>query len=120
MKHVPSTEPTDYKDEPRIICPAAENFTWSRMHQRNNFVHCTRNNIPEKMFILHTCHKGKAVPQHTHEGAGGERMYNSYSFMALDGGEWSESLPHFTPGERTLVPLDSRLDGPQSWSGHRG
>jgi hypothetical protein len=31
--------------------------------------------------------RGKAVPQHTYGGAGGERMYISYSFTtsALDG-----------------------------------
>jgi hypothetical protein len=32
--------------------------------------------------------KGKAVPQHTYGGTGGERRYSSYSFTtsALDGG----------------------------------
>jgi hypothetical protein len=35
--------------------------------------------------------KGKAVPQHRFGGAGGKRMYSSYSFTTsiLDGGEWS-------------------------------
>jgi hypothetical protein len=38
--------------------------------------------------------KSKVVPQHTKQ-AQGERSYSSYSFMtsALDGGEWSASLP---------------------------
>jgi hypothetical protein len=31
-----------------------------------------------------TC-KGKAVPQHTYEGAGGEMRYNSYSLMTSCG-----------------------------------
>jgi hypothetical protein len=39
--------------------------------------------------------KGKAVPQHAYGGAGGKRMYSSYSFTtsALDGGDWSASRP---------------------------
>jgi hypothetical protein len=38
--------------------------------------------------------KGKAVPQHTYEGAGG-KDYSSYSFTtsALDGSEWPASCP---------------------------
>jgi hypothetical protein len=40
-------------------------------------------------------YKGKAVSQHTYGGAVEERMYSSYSFTtsALDGCEWSASLP---------------------------
>jgi hypothetical protein len=40
----------------------------------------------------------------------------------LDAGEWSVSLPQprFTPGKDPWYPLDKRLGGPQSWSGHRG
>jgi hypothetical protein len=43
--------------------------------------------------------KGKAGPQHTYGGAGGEMMYSSYSFMtlALDGGEWSASPSRALP-----------------------
>jgi hypothetical protein len=46
-----------------------------------------------------------AVSQHTYGGAGGERMYSSYSFTtsALDGG-WVVSVTpqlHITPKERT-------------------
>jgi hypothetical protein len=52
--------------------------------------------------------KGKAVPQHTYEGAGGEE-YSSYSFTtsALDGSEWSASRLDraFTPEERTAGTL---------------
>jgi hypothetical protein len=40
---------------------------------------------------------------------------------ALDGGEWSASLPgRFTPKERALYPLDRRLGGFQSLSGRGG
>jgi hypothetical protein len=40
---------------------------------------------------------------------------------ALDGGEWSASLPgRFTPGKEPRYPLDRRLGGPQSRSGRRG
>jgi hypothetical protein len=51
--------------------------------------------------------------------AKGERKYSSYSFLTstLEGGEWSASRPG-----RSLprYPLDRRLRGPQSRSGHRG
>jgi hypothetical protein len=54
------------------------------------------------MFVpifLTITHIGKAVPQHTYGGAGGERMYSSYSFTtsALDGW-WVVSV---SPGGRT-------------------
>jgi hypothetical protein len=40
-----------------------------------------------------------------------------FLISALFGGEWSASRPgRFTP----RYPLDRRLGGPQSWSGHRG
>jgi hypothetical protein len=54
----------------------------------------------------------------------GEMRYNSYSFLtsALDGGEWSASRPgRALPwGKDPRYPLDRRLDGPQSRSGHKG
>jgi hypothetical protein len=42
--------------------------------------------------------------------------------LALDGGEWAASCPgSFTPKERApWYPLDRRLGGPQSRSGHSG
>jgi len=53
----------------------------------------------------------------------GERMYSPYSFTtsAIDGGEWSESRPGraLPPGKDPRCPLDRRLGGPQSRSGHR-
>jgi len=59
-----------------------------------------------------------------HEGVLGEWRYNSThsSTSALDGGEWSTSCPScFTPqGKTPWYPLDRRLDGPQSCSGHSG
>jgi hypothetical protein len=46
-----------------------------------------------------------------------------YSFLtlALDGGEWSASCPVsvLPPGKGPQSPLDRRLGGPQSWSGHK-
>jgi hypothetical protein len=55
---------------------------------------------------------------------GEERRYSSYSFTTsvLDGGEWSASRPGraLPPGKGPRYPLDRRLGGPQSRSGHRG
>jgi hypothetical protein len=50
------------------------------IHKINNF----NKIMPKKCFSLI---KYKAVPQHTHGGARGERRYSSYSFTtsALDG-----------------------------------
>jgi hypothetical protein len=59
-----------------------------------------------------------------HAGDKGERKYSSYSFLtsALNGGEWSASRPGraLAPGKDPRYPLDKRLVGPQSGSGHRG
>jgi hypothetical protein len=67
--------------------------------------------------------ESKAVSLY-HSGAKGDRRYSSYLFLtsALDGDEWSAShssraLPR---GKDSTHPLDRRLGGPQSWSGHRG
>jgi hypothetical protein len=53
----------------------------------------------------------------------GERKYSSYSFLTLtvDWGEWSASRPGraLPPEKDPRYPLDRRLDGPQSWSGHK-
>jgi hypothetical protein len=53
-----------------------------------------------------------------------DRKYNSNSFItsALDRGEWSETRTGraFPRVQDHRYPLDSRLGGPQSWSGHRG
>jgi hypothetical protein len=63
----------------------------------------------------------KKVLQHTYGGAGGGR-YRSYSFTAsaLDRGEWSASRPVRALAQDPRYPLDRRLGGPQSRSGHRG
>jgi hypothetical protein len=55
--------------------------------------------------------KGKAVPQHTHGGARGERMYSSYSFTtwAQDGGEWSASRPGRALPPGPTVQVRSRV-----------
>jgi hypothetical protein len=51
----------------------------------------------------------KAVPEHAYGGAGGERIYSSYSFTtsALDVGEWSASPPglNLPGGKRHLLPI---------------
>jgi hypothetical protein len=66
----------------------------------------------------------QSSPATRHGGAWGERRYCSYSFLtsALDGGEWSTSRPDraMPRGKDPRYPLYRRLDGPQSWSGHRG
>jgi hypothetical protein len=66
---------------------------------------------------------GKTVPEHTYGSAGGDRM-SSYSFTtsALDGDEWSGSRPGrpLPPGKDPRYPLDRRLGGSQSQSGHKG
>jgi hypothetical protein len=65
----------------------------------------------------------KAVPLHAMEALGGERKYNSYSFLtsAVDG----SGQPHapaviYPRGKNPRYPLYRRLGGPQSRSGHRG
>jgi hypothetical protein len=64
------------------------------------------------------------LSRYCHAGTTVERSYSYYSFFAsvLDGDEWSASRPghSLTPGKNTRYPLDRRLDGPQSWYGHRG
>jgi hypothetical protein len=66
----------------------------------------------------------KSSPATRHGGAWAERRYSSYSFLtsALDGGEWSGSRPGLAlpRGKDPRYPLDRRLGGPQSRSGHRG
>jgi hypothetical protein len=65
--------------------------------------------------------KAKAVPQHTYGGAGGERRYSSYSFTtsALDGsGQRHAPSALYPRGKDPCYPLDRRLGGPQSRSGH--
>jgi hypothetical protein len=55
-----------------------------------------------------------------HGGSGGTPP--PFLTLALDGSEWSASYPsHFTPqGNCPHYPLDRRLGGPLSWSGHCG
>jgi hypothetical protein len=58
-----------------------------------------------------------------HAGAKGEKRYRCYSLiLALHKGEWSVSRPgcDLPAGKCFRFPLDRRLGGPQSWSGHRG
>jgi len=51
-----------------------------------------------------------------------EVQLHAFLTSVLEGGEWSTShLGHFTPwGKSSEYPLDRRLVGPQSWSGHSG
>jgi hypothetical protein len=67
--------------------------------------------------------KGKAIPQHTYGGTGGERRHSFYSFMtsALDGvsGQLHAMAALYPWGKNPWYPLDRRLGGPQNQSGHR-
>jgi hypothetical protein len=68
--------------------------------------------------------KQQSSPATLHDGAWGERRYNSFSFLtsALDGGEWATSRlgRALSRGKDPRYPLYRRLGGPQSRSGHRG
>jgi hypothetical protein len=67
--------------------------------------------------------KGKYVPvKHNAIKMYGIWRYSSpFLTLALDDGEWSASCPGcFNSGEKPPYPLDSKLSGPQSWSGHCG
>jgi hypothetical protein len=83
-------------------------------------VHCCEqmNSSYDKAF-LHS--NVKAVPLHAMKALGGEK-YSSYSFMTstLDEGQWSASRPGraLPTGKGPRYPLDRRLGGPQSRSGH--
>jgi hypothetical protein len=59
----------------------------------------------------------------SHASAKGERMHSSCSFLtsAVDGDKWSALRlgRALTPGKDIWYPLDRKLGGPQSWSGHR-
>jgi hypothetical protein len=90
---------------------------WSNKSSRNKCI--IKHSHAKERYI-------KSVPISPWRWQGGEE-YRSYSFLtsAVDGGEWSASLPDLTlpPAEITpprRYPLDRRLDGPQSWSGRRG
>jgi hypothetical protein len=60
---------------------------------------------------------------HRHVGAKEEKRYSSYSFLtsALDGDECSAARPGsvLLSGKDPQYPLDRRLGGRQTWSGHR-
>jgi len=48
-----------------------------------------------------------------------EVKHHAFLTLAPEGGDWSASCPsHFVPRERPWYPLDRRLGGPQSQSGH--
>jgi hypothetical protein len=59
-----------------------------------------------------------------HAGTKGERLYSSYSFLtsAVDGDEWSASHSGCALSLRMDLwyPLERKMGGPRSWSGHRG
>jgi hypothetical protein len=71
----------------------------------------------------HISCKSKAVLLR-HAGAKGERKYSSYSFLtsALDGVSGQSYAPTaaYRREKNSRYPLDRRLGGPQSWSGHSG
>lgn len=50
---------------------------------------------------------------------GTEVWLQSFLPSTLDENKWSTTCPgHFTPRKKSQYPLNSRLAGPQSWSGH--
>jgi hypothetical protein len=73
---------------------------------------------------LHLFLKKSKVSHYRHAGDEGERNYRSYSLLtsALDGvsGQPHASAALYMPGKDPRYPLDRRLGGPQSRSGHRG
>ena len=49
------------------------------------------------------------------KGGGAEVLFHSFLTLAVDGGEWSTSLPgRFNPGQVPRYWLKRRLRGPQS------
>jgi hypothetical protein len=76
-------------------------------------------------YCLHHHHdeNRKAVPQHTYGGVGGRGdIAPTHSQLRhLMGGVLSASRPgrDLPPGKGPRYPLDRRLGGSQSWSGHR-
>jgi hypothetical protein len=66
--------------------------------------------------------KSKAVPLQAMEALGGEYSSCSFTTSALDGGEWLASRPGraLPQGMDRRYPLERKLVGPQSRSGHRG
>jgi len=65
---------------------------------------------------------GKVVPFHAMKAYRGRRGIAPLIFnLSLDGGERLTShLGHFTPRKEARYPLNRRLGGPWSWSGHFG
>jgi ankyrin repeat protein len=75
-------------------------------------------NVAITRILCRRASKSKAVPL-CHVGAKGERKYSSYSFLAS--ALYGVSGQRHAPDAFHLRnPLDKRLGGPQSWSGHRG
>jgi hypothetical protein len=64
--------------------------------------------------------KGKLLPSQTMKAyRGAEVQLHSSLTSVLDGGKWSTSHPGwFTPRKEPQYPLNMKLGGPQSWSGH--
>jgi hypothetical protein len=82
-------------------------------------------------YIHRDMHPGRSVPVKNkstdvllrHVGAKGERKYSSYSLLTLElGGVSSQRhapVALYLRGKDPRYLLDRRLDGLQSWSGHR-
>jgi hypothetical protein len=89
-----------------------------------SILRCLYFNFFSASFCIIFLSEAKDFFCYRHAGAKGARRYSSYSFLisALDGGEWSASrtVRALPPGKDPRYPLDRKLGGPQSRSGHRG
>jgi hypothetical protein len=81
-----------------------------------------KETCPEFRYSVRSIKKSR--PATRHGGAWRERKYSSYSFTtsALDGVSGQHHAPAalYPQGKDPRYPLDRRLGGPQSRSGHRG
>jgi len=66
--------------------------------------------------------KGNGVPVYAMKAYRGRRGIAPLILnLSVDGGKWlSSHLGHFTPRKEPWYPLNRRLGGPWSWSGHSG
>jgi hypothetical protein len=99
-----------------------KDFTVSGQKCDSRYTHPKFKYMP--MPIIDRDDKSKSCPVHTMQTLGGERKYISYSFLTSTSymGELLATRPGraLPPAKEPRYPLDRRLGGSQSWSGHRG
>jgi hypothetical protein len=97
-----------------------------KKHQMNIVaMSCQLANIAVAFTLGYAKSKVKVkLSRYRHAGAKVEIRYSSYSFLTstLDGVNGQRHAPAalYPRGKNPRYPLDRRLGGPQSWSGHRG